>query len=575
MKQEVFIRELLYQINKQKIFHIDYIYDLFDARTAKTKQKIKKSIQKLLQKGFIQNKGNGIYLTVFKKDGIKNNVIGYEPPKKDFFIICQRFDKTPSFHPRVIEQAEKVALKAQEKDKKRRDCREEIVFTIDGEDAKDLDDAVSLKKEGEKWFLTVHIADVSYYVKENSVLDQEAYQRATSIYLVDHVIPMLPKIISNGVCSLHPGEEKKTFSVKIELDSDFNFLGYEFFEATIISRRRFTYREVQNILDSGKAEKKEDDIFVPILMDMKELTSSLRKKRFQEGSIDFDIPELKIICDKKSRPIAIQEAERLFAHNLIEEMMLAANRCAALELSKKDRIGIYRVHDKPDQEKLDRFISIANQCGFSLQNLKTPHSIQNFLEKIRNHPESFLLNTLLLRSMPQAYYHHENIGHFGLNFSHYTHFTSPIRRYPDLLAHRLLKKYLKIEPHSFSWEKERFITALEHSSRQERLAVDMERAMQKRKAIHYLKDKINQVFDGIVSGITDFGIYVTLDSLGIEGLVSRNVLSFMDYEPDFQEYRYKKKIIRLGTRARVRILSLNLKKEWIDLAWVESSGEGN
>ncbi len=297
---------------------------------------------------------------------------------------------------------------------------------------------------------------------------------------------------------------------------------------------------------------------------MKKLALILNKKRREEGSIDFDIPETKIICDKKSRPIEIKPVERLFAHKLIEEFMLTANKAAALYLEDKG-IGVFRVHESPDSEKLENFVAIANRMGYKVPVFKSSMDVQKFVEETKDHSESYLLNTMLLRSMKQAYYHHENFGHFGLGFSHYTHFTSPIRRYPDLLVHRLIKKLRKIDNKSKNIMRSKYLEkAVKHASTQERVAVSMERAMIKRKAIHYLKDKLGQKFNGIVSGVTENGVYVALDELGVEGMIVKNLLTGYSFDGEHNEFYNKNIRIRLGSQIKVRLLSLNLKRELID-----------
>lgn len=568
MKKED-LRYYIAKINKMKLFTLPTLYDVFEVKTEREKKRTRDVLEKMVQRGYVSKKEGGVYMPSFKKDHVKEGVIGYEPPKKDFYIICGRFGIEPGFAHTVLKEAEKVAHIPEAEIPKRKDYRKQLVFTIDGEDAKDLDDAVYLEKEGENTRLYVHIADVSFYVRDKSLLDKEAYKRGTSIYLADRVVPMLPKVISNGICSLNPNEEKLVFTAEMLFNPNGDMIHYEFNAGIMNSVRRFTYKEVENILDYRKPVKEGDEKLLPILFEMEKLAQKLRAKRFKEGSIDFDIPEMKIICDAKSRPIEVRQAERLFANNLIEEFMLSANKSVAIYLEKQG-LGLYRVHESPDPEKMAEFINTAKILGYDARGFKHPKDFQGFLEKVKGLPESYLLNMLMLRSMPQAYYHHENYGHFGLAFSHYTHFTSPIRRYPDLVVHRLLKMLLKIEKHEKGVLDPNFLAdASRQSSKQERNAVDMERAMQKRKAIHFLKGKLGNDYSGIISGVTDFGIYVNLDNMGIEGLVPRNLLSGYDYEENFRTYRKGSKELKMGKPARIKVISLNLKKEIIDFLLIE------
>ncbi len=562
-------KDFVAKANKIKIFTLAYLYEFYHAKTKKQKTKVKENLAKAVGKGYFVKRGDGVFFPVFKKDRIYHNIIGYENPKKDFYIVCERYGVTPAFSAKVIKEAEKVARVSEKEKKKRRDYTQEYVFTIDGADAKDLDDAISLVKKGKNYLLTVHIADVSFYVREDSSINEEAFARATSIYLVDRVVPMLPKVLSNGICSLNPEEERLTLSIEMLIDSQGNILKSDIYEGLIKSMRRFTYKEVTSLLEDKKPILDIDEKLIPILLDMQNLAQILKRKRLNEGSIDFDIPETKIICDKKSRPIQVIPVERMISHQMIEDFMLTANKAVALFL-EKNKIGIFRVHEDPNQDRLENFIATANQIGYKIVGLKDSKQIQAFLEETSGHADSYLLNTLLLRSMQQAYYHHENYGHFGLGFTHYTHFTSPIRRYPDLLIHRLIKKIKKFQKDSKQVLNEKFLQkAAEHCSKQERVAIDMERAIVKRKAIHYLKDKLGVIFSGIVSGVTEMGVYIALDDVGIEGMVMHTLLEKFQYSSDFSEYFKKDVKLKLGTKVNVKLISMNLKKEIIDFQLVD------
>lgn len=542
-------------------FTLNGIYEYLKPKNKNERKSIKKSIKELLKEKKIK-KENGIFflLDSESKKTKKTKKISYKSPSKDFYVICKNFKIKPSFPDEVIKEAEKVAFIPEEEIKKRKDYRDEIVFTIDGEDAKDLDDAVSIKKSGDITTLYVHIADVSFYVKEGSNLDKEAYRRATSIYLADRVVPMLPKLISNGICSLNPNEDRLTLSVEIDFDNREKVIDYRIYPGIIRSSKILTYEEVEIIINSKKEDK-----FYEILKSMEFLAKKLREKRFAEGSIDFDIPETKVICDKKSRPIEIKIAKRLFSHSIIEEFMLAANRVVAEEMHK-NKTGLFRVHEDPDEEKLEHFKQIASSLGFETKGLKRPKNFQEFIEKIKDTDYNYILNTLLLRSMKQAYYHHQNLGHFGLGFETYTHFTSPIRRYPDLVVHRIIKNILGIEK---SKKRDKYLYDVGiHTSKMERIAVEAERAMVKRKGIHFLKDKIDKSFIGVVSGFIEKGVFVSLEDFGIEGLIPKNLIPSFKYIKGYG-FKSKKEELVLGKKIKVKLISTNIEKEIIDLALEE------
>ncbi|HOJ49517.1 MAG TPA: VacB/RNase II family 3'-5' exoribonuclease [Spirochaetota bacterium] len=552
--------DILFFLKKKNItsFNLNGLYKYFGIKTKNERKLLKKSIKELIKNENIK-KENGIFFLLDKKEikSVKNRIIGYKSPIKDFYIVCKTFKIKPSFPDEVLKEAEVIAFIPENEIKNRKDYRNHIVFTIDGEDAKDLDDAVGIYEDTDYTTLFVHIADVSFYVKEGSLLDKEAYKRGTSIYLADRVVPMLPKIISNGICSLNPNEDRLSMSVEITFDKNFNITNYKIEPGIIKSCRRFTYEEVEEIINN----KKKDDLY-NILKSMEKLARGLREKRFKEGSIDFDIPETKIVCDNKSRPIKIKIQERLFSHYIIEEFMLSANRVIA-EIMQKNNTGLFRVHEDPDEDKLNHFKKIANSLGFDTKGLKKPKHFQEFIEKIKNTNYNYILNTLLLRSMKQAYYHHENLGHFGLAFDIYTHFTSPIRRYPDLVVHRIIKDIISFESSKVRKNTLMLSKIGEYTSKMERIAAEAERAIVKRKAIHFLKDKLNKSFTGIVSGFIEKGIFVSLDDMGIEGMIPRTLLPSFKYEKNIG-FKDGNKSLTLGTRVKVKLISLNLNKETID-----------
>lgn len=402
----------------------------------------------------------------------------------------------------------------------RRDFRNIPTFTIDPEDAKDFDDALSIRKLDENlWEIGVHIADVSYYVPEDSIIDKEAYKRATSVYLVDRVVPMLPEKLSNKVCSLRPNEEKLCFSAVFVVDEQMNIKDEWFGKSIIKSCKRFTYEEAQQIIDTGKGYLSDE------LIMLHRFAQILRNQRMQKGAMAFDKIEIKFRLDEKGKPVSVYFKETKESNKLIEEFMLLANRRVAEFVGKrKGSLFVYRIHDKPDPEKLRQFRLFARQWGFDISLRSQQHlaeSINKMLDGIKYKPERDIIENMAIRSMAKAVYSTKNIGHYGLAFAYYTHFTSPIRRYPDLMVHRLLMKYLNKEriDKNIDWE-----VRCKHSSEMELLAADAERASIKYKQIEFMSDKIGQQFEGFIAGLTEWGIYVQLVENKAEGMISLRML---------------------------------------------------
>jgi len=454
----------------------------------------------------------------------------------------------------------------------RLDMRSEVVLTIDPADAKDFDDGLSIKiLDNGNYYLGVHIADVTYYVPRDSVLDQEAYDRGTSVYLVDRVISMLPERLSNGLCSLRPDEDKLAYSCFMEVAPNGKVVNHSVKETVIRSKQRFVYDEVQDILDGKNRHKYETE-----LKTLQTLANILLEKRFREGSVNFETPEPKFVLDDTGKPVEVIIKERLFAHRLIEECMLLANKTVAKHVeslrkknpAKKDHPFFYRIHGEPDLEKLHNIRETVKPLGidFDLKGKVTPTKINELLKQVEDTSVENIINGLVLRSMSKAEYNPKNIGHFGLGFSHYAHFTSPIRRYPDVIVHRLLKRY---NSGGTEYTYEQLSEHGEHCSERERYAVEAERDSVKLKQVEFLSDKLGQDFEGVISGVTENGIYVIINDIYCEGMVRVSDLSddYYVFNPDLHCLvgRSKGKKYRLGDPIKVKVTRTDLDKRQIDL----------
>ena len=489
--------------------------------------------------------------------------------------IMAEFDLPFRFPENVLKESEKIAEGiSKEEIKKRRDFREVLTFTIDPEDAKDFDDALSFKKlENGNFEIGVHIADVTHYVKPGNVLDDDALDRATSVYLVDRTVPMLPERLSNGLCSLRPNEDKLTFAAVFEMDTKAKVLK-EWYGRTIIhSDHRFSYEQAQEVIESGSGK------FAEELKILNELHHLLRKERFKKGAVNFETTEVKFKLDAKGKPLAVIPKVRKDAHKLIEEFMLLANKGVATFIFKRKKgeereTFVYRTHDLPNPEKLESFSEFAKQFGHKLQieDAAVSRSLNKLMDEIEGKPEQNVLQSLAVRAMAKAKYTTEAKGHFGLAFDHYTHFTSPIRRYPDMMVHRLLQHYLD---HGKSVAKKEFEEKCIHSSEREKRAADAERASIKYKQVEYMSMAEDKPYDGIITGVTDFGVFVEIVETKCEGMARLADMKDDFYEFDEKNYRVigrrRKKIYRLGDKVKVRIKKTDVDRRLIDLVIVTAT----
>ncbi|MFA5524384.1 MAG: ribonuclease R [Tissierellales bacterium] len=496
----------------------------------------------------------------------------------DILAIIKKYGLPEDFPEEVYAEAERIPEEIREEEIERRlDLRGKNIFTIDGADAKDLDDAISIEKlENGNFELGVHIADVTYYVREKSPLDKEALKRGTSVYLVDRVIPMLPKKLSNGVCSLHPGVPRLTLSVFMEINKNGKVVDHKIQETIIESKERLVYDDISDLLEKDDIKQKER--YAHILKDIKaaeELCRILTRKREERGSIDFDFPESKIILDEKGKPIDVKKYDRRIANRIIEEFMLISNETVAEYMYWTDIPFLYRIHEEPDIEKINDFNKFIHNFGYHLKGSQEVHpkELQELLKKIENTREETIINTLMLRSLRKAKYSAESEGHFGLAAQYYTHFTSPIRRYPDLQIHRIIKEFITKKINDQRIDKLRAILprVAEQSSETERTADEASRETDDLKKVEYMASRVGQEFDGIISGVMPFGMFVELGNT-IEGLVRISTLIDDYYEYDQPNYRFigarTKKIYRIGDEVRIRVVGTDVANRQIDFVLI-------
>ncbi|MGE7545895.1 ribonuclease R [Sporosarcina newyorkensis] len=509
--------------------------------------------------------------------GMIVKILGHKnDPGVDILSIIHKHGIAVEFPQEVIDHAMSVPTTVQEEDFfKRKDLRNDMTITIDGADAKDLDDAIALVRDDDgSYRLFVHISDVSYYVTENSPMDAEAADRGTSVYLTDRVIPMLPHRLSNGICSLNPGEDRLTLTCEMKVDQNGKVVEHEIYPSVINSNYRMTYTDVYEIIDNQDEElsKKYEEI-VPMLNDMAKLAAILRQKRQDRGAIDFDFKESKILVDEEGWPTDVVIVERTVSERLIEEFMLIANETVAEHFHWLQVPFLYRIHEDPKEEKLQRFFEFLTNFGIVVKgtgNQVHPRALQEIVESIEGLPEESVISTMLLRSMQQAKYFEESLGHFGLSTDYYTHFTAPIRRYPDLIVHRLIRTYLfekDLSQTTISHWSARLPEIAQHTSERERRAVDAERDTNALKKAQYMMDKIGEEFEGVVSSVTNFGIFVELENT-VEGLVHVQNMNDDYYRFDDRQMimigERSGKQFRIGDEVEVRVISVKPEEQAVD-----------
>ena len=514
-------------------------------------------------------------------EGIVKQVIGHKnDPGMDILSIVVSNGIPTKFPDDVLAEADQVPDTINEKDLVgRRDLREQLIVTIDGEDAKDLDDAVTVKKLANgNYFLGVHIADVSNYVTEGSQLDREAYERGTSVYLTDRVIPMIPQRLSNGICSLNPHVPRLTMSCEMEIDPNGQVVSHDIFPSVIQTTERMTYTAVNQILEEQDEQVMERyKQLVPMFQEMQELHQILEEMRIRRGAISFEDREAKILVEPDGQPTDILLRSRGVGERLIESFMLAANETVAEHFNKRNFPFIYRIHEQPKEEKMQRFFDFASALGIVVRGTKgtiTPKDLQKVIENVEDKPESAVINTMLLRSMQQARYSEDNFGHYGLAAEYYTHFTSPIRRYPDLIVHRLIRSYGQdpSEANQTYWENE-LPEIAEHSSKMERRAVEAEREVDAMKKAEYMMDKVGEEFEGIISSVVKFGLFIELPNT-IEGLIHINELK-QDYFHFIENHlalvgERTGLTFKIGQKVRVKVIKADPEERAIDFELIDA-----
>ena len=525
--------------------------------------------------------GHKVLVQIIKEIGKRQylgkiaKIIGHKnDPGVDIIAIALRHGIEVEFSEEVIKELEDIPNVVSENEKVgRKDLTNEMIFTIDGDDTKDIDDAISIKKNNENYILGVHIADVSHYVKMGSSLYDSAFNRGTSSYLADTVIPMIPHQLSNGICSLNPEVERLTISCVMTINKNGKVIDYDIFPSVIKSRKQMTYKNVNKILEEDIVPEGYE-AYVSNLKLMAELAKILRAEKVSRGYIDFGLDEAKIIQDENGKAIDVVKRERGVGENLIEDFMIAANETIATHISNMDLPFIYRVHDVPNSEKIEDFKNLIKQMGYQIHtdlNKITPLTMQKVLNELRDKKEFNILSDMLLRSMKKAIYSTNNIGHFGLALTNYTHFTSPIRRFPDLTVHRLLRTYLfenRIDMETINYNEKYLVDVATNSSETEVAAQEAERDVLDMKMAEYMESHIGEEYDGIISSVTNFGMFVELDNL-IEGLVHISTLDgYFEYIPELLSLVSNNKRYRIGDTVRVVVVSASKESSTIDFELV-------
>ncbi len=534
--------------------------------------------------------GHKVIISIIKEIGNRTflgkveKIIGHKnDPGVDILTIAAKHSIETEFSEDVKRELKNIPDEVCENDLiGRTDLTKEMIFTIDGDDTKDIDDAISVKRDGKNYVLGVHIADVSNYVKVGSALYDSAFSRGTSSYLADTVIPMIPHQLSNGICSLNPEVIRLTISCVMTIDGNGKVISYDIFPSYIKSRKQMTYKNVNKILDENIIPEGYGE-FADTLKLMHELSKILRQEKINRGYIDFGIDEAKVIQDENGKAIDIVKRVQGTGEKLIEDFMIAANETVATHISNMDLPFIYRVHDLPNAEKIEDFSNLIKQMGYQIHtnlNKITPVAMQKLLNEFRDKDEFVILSDMLLRSMKKAIYSTNNIGHFGLASKNYTHFTSPIRRFPDLTVHRLLRTYLfenRIDMETVNFNAKYLIDVADHSSETEVNSVEAEREVLDMKMAEYMESHIGEKYEGIISGVTNFGMFVELDNL-IEGLVHISTLDgFYTYVPEMLSLisANKKNKYRIGDRVKIVVTNANKNQGIIDFELVKGEKNGN
>ena len=535
-----------------------------------------------IQVSIVKEMGKYKYLgEVVKIIGHKND------PGVDILSIIYDHGINDTFTDEVMEEVNALPSEVLDSDRKgRKDLTDMTIFTIDGDDTKDIDDAISISKKGENYILGVHIADVSYYVKEGTALYKEAYSRGTSVYLVDRVVPMLPHKLSNGICSLNPNVDRLAISCIMEITPNGKIVSHDIFESVIRSRIQMTYKKVNKILN----DEETPEGYEPFKDDLKlmwELAKILRKEKLARGYLDFDVDEPKILVDENCKPYDVVLRERGKGENMIEDFMIAANETVAEHVFYMGLPFVYRVHEVPDNEKVEEFLNSISMLGYHVvgdRNFVYPKSMKKILDQLRDKEDFEILSTLLLRCMKKAVYKPENLGHYGLASKCYTHFTSPIRRFPDTTVHNLLRKYIFNEPNDKElnrlieyWE-ENLPALCDHASEKERDSIDCERDVESMKMAEYMESHIGEEYDGTISSVMNFGLFVQLDNM-IEGLVHISEIKgdYYTFDETTHTLRGEKKgkMYKLGQKVRVVVTNASKENSTIDFNLVEGNKNGN